>query len=164
MATDSIKSLSGMFAFAIWDKADQLLILCRDQIGIKPLYYSLSSSRLIFSSEIKAMLYCDNSIRSIDTNSMWFYYRMLTTSKPNSIFRDIKKKIEPGTYMQIGNGNKKSVVTYFDLEKIFIKEMNLISQLIKKLVLLKKRYSKLYKKKLSFRRSCRCFLERWFGF
>ena len=118
--TDSIKSLSGMFAFAIWDKADQLLILCRDQIGIKPLYYSLSSSRLIFSSEIKAMLYCDNSIRSIDTNSMWFYYRMLTTSKPNSIFRDIKK-IEPGTYMQIGNGNKKSVVTYFDLEKTFIK-------------------------------------------
>src|SRR5256712_5854483 len=51
-----VERLQGMFAFAIWDRARQRLVLARDRIGIKPLYYAWTDRELIFASEIKAIL------------------------------------------------------------------------------------------------------------
>lgn len=53
---DFLHKLRGMFAIAIWDKRTRSLKLIRDRIGIKPLYYSINDKRLIFASEIKAIL------------------------------------------------------------------------------------------------------------
>lgn len=53
---DSIAKLNGMFGFALWDSSKQELILARDVFGIKPLYYSERNGRLLFGSEIKAIL------------------------------------------------------------------------------------------------------------
>ena len=50
------KEFNGIFSFAIWNEAKQELVLCRDQFGIKPLYYSILDNTIIFSSEIKAIL------------------------------------------------------------------------------------------------------------
>ena len=52
----AIKKLSGIFAFAIWDETNGELILARDHVGVKPLYYYLDGDQIIFSSEIKAIL------------------------------------------------------------------------------------------------------------
>src|SRR5579864_5869775 len=53
---DCVHHLRGMFAFAIWDKRRQTLFLARDRVGIKPLYYHIGAERLVFGSEIKAIL------------------------------------------------------------------------------------------------------------
>ncbi|MBF0186446.1 MAG: asparagine synthase (glutamine-hydrolyzing) [Magnetococcales bacterium] len=54
--TDALPRLNGMFAFALWDRRDRTLLLARDPFGIKPLYYTIDDGRLIFASEMKAIL------------------------------------------------------------------------------------------------------------
>ncbi|HMF56594.1 MAG TPA: hypothetical protein VK619_09640, partial [Pyrinomonadaceae bacterium] len=51
-----LKRLNGMFAFAIWDERERTLLIARDRVGIKPLYYSLRDGRLLFASQVKALL------------------------------------------------------------------------------------------------------------
>src|SRR5208282_958781 len=56
MGPDCLQKLRGMFAFAIWDSREQTLLLARDRVGIKPLYYHVTDKALVFGSEIKAIL------------------------------------------------------------------------------------------------------------
>ena len=61
---DFVQKLLGMYAIAIWDKANRKLILARDPIGKKPLYYALEDSRVIFASELKAVVAADETLKS----------------------------------------------------------------------------------------------------
>ena len=56
---DAFRRLRGMFALAIWDKAKQQVVLARDPLGIKPLYYFVAKDRLVFASELRALLATD---------------------------------------------------------------------------------------------------------
>jgi len=89
-----ISRLNGMFAFAIWDKDKQELILARDRIGIKPLYYTSPNNQLIFSSEIKALLTHRFSKR-LDPDAINLYFRLLYIPSPYTIFESVKK-LAPG--------------------------------------------------------------------
>ena len=65
-----VDHLRGMFAFALWDVKKQKLILARDHLGQKPLYYARTSSGFAFASEIKSLLACDPSLRELDTHDI----------------------------------------------------------------------------------------------
>ncbi len=85
------QKLNGMFAFAIWDKPKNLVFLARDRIGIKPLYYYFDRNRLVFGSEIKAMLEAGEIPKRIDLQALDNFLTFEYIPAPLSIFQDIKK-------------------------------------------------------------------------
>lgn len=93
-----IDKFRGMFAFAIWDNHKKKLILARDRVGVKPLYYKINSDKLIFSSEIKAILEDKEYTPEIDDMSMFHYLSFLCTPAPNTMFKNIKK-LNAGTWI-----------------------------------------------------------------
>ena len=64
-----VQQLNGIFAFAIWDSRKQRLMLCRDRVGVKPLFYTLKDSLLVFGSELKALFCHPSIIPAVDENS-----------------------------------------------------------------------------------------------
>ncbi|MBL4587613.1 MAG: asparagine synthase (glutamine-hydrolyzing), partial [Flavobacteriales bacterium] len=107
--------LKGMFAFALFDKRKNKVFLVRDRFGIKPLYYSLNHDRLIFASEIKAILASKKVERKMDISSFadYFVYRYIPS--PKSIWQGINK-IEPAHYSEIDPENFSSIsVGYWKL-------------------------------------------------
>lgn len=92
--------LKGMFALAIYDVQENKVFLIRDRFGIKPLYYTLNPSGLIFASEIKAILASGKVKRNIDISSFadYFVYRYIPS--PKSIWQDVKK-VPPSHYVEV---------------------------------------------------------------
>ncbi|MGC2331981.1 MAG: asparagine synthase (glutamine-hydrolyzing) [Candidatus Acidiferrales bacterium] len=108
-----VEKLRGMFAFAIWDEREKTLFIARDRVGIKPLYYWLSDTSLIFGSEIKAIL-ADPEVEAEVVPAMIdrflsFYY----VPGEETLFRNIFK-LAPGSYMVVRQG-KARVKQYWDL-------------------------------------------------
>jgi asparagine synthase (glutamine-hydrolysing) len=90
-----VERLRGMFAFAIWDIPRQRLFLARDRLGIKPLYYYDDGKRLLFASEVKAILEDPEIDRTLDHTAIDDYLTYLYVPAPKSIFARIRK-LEPG--------------------------------------------------------------------
>jgi len=88
---DCIHRFRGMFAIAIWDARTEELWLLRDRMGIKPLYYSMLEDRIIFASEIKAILEDPKQKRSIDEEAFFHYFTYLFVPAPLTLFEGIKK-------------------------------------------------------------------------
>ncbi|MFQ5788421.1 MAG: asparagine synthase (glutamine-hydrolyzing), partial [Thermodesulfobacteriota bacterium] len=110
---ECVSRLRGMFSFALWDERAQFLLLARDRVGIKPLYYSLTRNSLVFASEIKAIL-ADPSVKSevnipvIDRFLTYFY-----TPGQETMFKNISK-LRPGHFLTLKNG-KVDLRRYWDL-------------------------------------------------
>jgi asparagine synthase (glutamine-hydrolysing) len=105
--------LNGMFAFAIWDTRFQQLWLVRDRFGIKPLHYYWDEKRLVFASEIKAIL-CDPSVpKEIDWEALDLYLTLNYIPAPMTIFKDIKK-LPPGHFLSAKKG-EISLESYWDI-------------------------------------------------
>ncbi len=86
-----VEELRGMFAFALWDKRHRRLLVARDRVGKKPLFYHLREGRLTFASETKALL-ADRSIpRVVDEQSIDRYLHFQHVGAPWSAFRDVRK-------------------------------------------------------------------------
>jgi asparagine synthase (glutamine-hydrolysing) len=107
-----VKHLTGMFAVAVWDKSKKKLILARDRLGIKPLHYFLDSKRLVFGSEIKAILQAGIA-REIDGQALHDYLSLNYIPGPRTIFKDIRK-LPPGHLMTCSRG-AVTVTSYWDL-------------------------------------------------
>jgi len=108
--------LLGMFAFAIYDTKKNKVLLIRDRFGIKPLYYSLNNSNLIFASEIKAILASKKVERNMDIGSFtdFFVYRYIPS--PKTIWLGINK-VPPAHYVEINlDDHTSSCVEYWKLE------------------------------------------------
>jgi len=100
--TDAFVRFNGIFAFALQDIAKQELMLVRDRAGIKPLYYHWDGKRLIFSSEIKALLEYDIP-RELDHEAFAHYMHVLYVPAPLTMFKHIKK-LEPGHMLRLKDG------------------------------------------------------------
>jgi len=95
--------LNGIFALALWDTKEQTLRLVRDPMGVKPLYYYQKGSRLIFSSEIKAILEHTDVPKRIDPLALDLYLRVNYTPGPLTLFAGIKKLL-PGEMLTYCGG------------------------------------------------------------
>jgi len=84
-----VSELRGMFAVAIWDENRKKLILARDRLGIKPLFYSLDNNSVLFASEIKSILQNNSYEKKIDYESLHNYLSFMTTSGVKTIFEGI---------------------------------------------------------------------------
>jgi asparagine synthase (glutamine-hydrolysing) len=95
MGEDCVRELRGMFAFAIWDAARQRLFLARDRLGIKPLYYMKHRGRLIFASEIKAILQHPEVNAGLDPEALSHFLSLKYVPAPQTMFAGIHA-LEPG--------------------------------------------------------------------
>lgn len=111
---DFVHKLRGMFAIALWDENKRDLLLIRDRIGVKPLYYSLLSEKIIFASEIKAILKDPSVERKVDEESFFHYLSFMATPAPNTIFEGIKK-LSPGTWIKISETGEITEKRYWDV-------------------------------------------------
>jgi asparagine synthase (glutamine-hydrolysing) len=92
----AVDRFHGMFAFALWDAALRVLHLCRDRFGVKPLYFGVRDGRLVFASEMKALIAAGFSARLVDSNSVAEFVQYGYISAPRSIFADVQT-VRPGT-------------------------------------------------------------------
>jgi asparagine synthase (glutamine-hydrolysing) len=92
--------LNGMFAFAIWDKANCELVLARDRYGIKPLYYVLTGRHLLFASEVKAFLAHRSFTPEIDCEGLAEYLTFPNYFSDRTLFRGVRM-LPAGCYMRI---------------------------------------------------------------
>ena len=97
---DFAAHLNGMFAIAIWDAPARRLVLCRDRMGIKPLYYAEVPGGIVFGSEIKALRALPGVARDIDLASLDEYMTCGYVCQPRSMVRGVTK-VEPGTMVVV---------------------------------------------------------------
>jgi len=109
-----VERLRGMFAFAIWDAKRQRLVLARDRLGIKPLYYSFKDGELMFASEIKALLAMPELDSSIDYQAIDHYLRYFYIPGERTIFKKVRK-LKPGC-MLVWEQGQISIKQYWDLD------------------------------------------------
>jgi asparagine synthase (glutamine-hydrolysing) len=109
-----IDHLKGMFSIAIWDSRESCLWLIRDRVGIKPLYYSIHNNRVVFASEIKALLKDPDQKREINEEGVFDYLSYLTVPAPNTLFKGIKK-LPNGTWMRFNSDGSFHQKKYWDV-------------------------------------------------
>ena len=100
--TDFVKHLEGMFAIALWDEREQKLILARDRMGIKPLFYASLNDQLLFGSEMKAIRAAGLNL-TLDTDALNYYLSLLYIPAPHTIYNEIHK-LKPGHILVLQNG------------------------------------------------------------
>jgi len=109
-----VEHLRGMFAFAVWDLKARRLVLARDRVGKKPLYYRLDGARLWFASELKALIQDDSFRREVDPTALHHYLTFLYVPAPSSIYVGTNK-LPPAHTLVFENG-RISIERYWRLE------------------------------------------------
>jgi asparagine synthase (glutamine-hydrolysing) len=99
----ALDRLVGMFAFGLWDGERRQLLLARDRLGIKPLYYHHAPGRLAFASETKALLAFPDIERRLDPAAVAAFFDFLWVPDPDTMFDGVRK-LEPGTYATYRDG------------------------------------------------------------
>ena len=110
---DFVHELEGDFAIGLWDGAARRIVLARDRIGVKPLYYTLTGGRLIFASEIKAILEHPSVSRDVDEEALYHYLTFLTTPAPQTLFAGIQK-LPAGSMLTCDARGDVRITRYWD--------------------------------------------------
>lgn len=112
---DFASHLTGMFALAIWDVRRRRLVLARDRLGLKPLYYSLQDGRLRFASEIKALLADPTLPRALNRQGLFDLLGYEFVPAPATLFEGIRKLL-PGCLLSLEADGRARLTRYWSLE------------------------------------------------
>ena len=135
MSERCVERLNGMFAFAIWDEREQKLLLARDHIGQKPLFYAKEGDSFLFASEAKAILAVSQAERTIDYAAVHHYLSLRFIPSPHTMVSNIHK-LPPG-HTLIWQDGRLTLSRYWQLsfrDKIELSEQEFIQGLRGKLV------------------------------
>ena len=110
---DCVKLLEGMFAFAIWEKRNEILWLARDRMGVKPLYFFRNENVFVFSSESRSLLASSLINSSIDQQSLFEFLTLQSTGYPNAIIKDIHQ-LQAGCCMRLTE-NTSDTIRYWSI-------------------------------------------------
>lgn len=115
---DALERLNGMFGFALWDRLEQSLRLCRDRLGEKPLYYGMVGQSFVFGSELKALRQHPLFRADIDRDALSLFLRHNYVPAPYSIYRGISK-LQPGSCVTVDQHGRVSPATpYWSLSNV----------------------------------------------
>ena len=109
-----VEHLRGMFAFALWDESRRQLLLARDRLGIKPLYYAEVGGRLLFASELKAILQVPDVERRLNWRAVSYVFTGLTTPPTDSIIEGVRK-LKPGHLLTASPGKPPQIERYWEV-------------------------------------------------
>src|SRR5436853_401870 len=109
----------GMFAFALWDRKTRTLVLARDRLGIKPLYYAATPERVMFASQLKAFRATPGWKPSIDDDAVVGYLRHAYIAQPRTIYREARK-LPPGHILTLRQGVAPAPKCFWDLRAIAV--------------------------------------------
>lgn len=113
--TDVAKHLNGIFAFAIWEERKKRLTLCRDRLGVKPLFYAVRGEEVLFASEIKAMLAVDRSIARVDKQGLCELLALGPAhTSAKTVYQGVTE-VKPGTFCQMDEKGMREEV-YWQLK------------------------------------------------
>src|SRR5690349_11060842 len=110
---DFIHEIEGDYGIALWDANKEELVLVRDRIGVKPLYFYHKNGRFIFASEIKSILQHPAVTPDIDEEALYHYLTFLTTPAPTTLFRDIHK-LPAGHILTLTRDGTINIQQYWD--------------------------------------------------
>lgn len=119
----AITRLNGMFAFALWDRTARRLILARDHMGIKPLYWGLNNGVFLFGSELKALRAHPGHQPGVNRQALAAYLRHLYIPAPMSIYEGIYK-LQPGRMLMWQPGEVPKISCYWDLRQAAVSGHN----------------------------------------
>ena len=109
-----VKKLNGMFAFAIWERDSGRLVLGRDRLGIKPLYYTMHRKCLRFASTLPALLQTNDVNTAIDPQALNYYMTFhAVVPPPHTILLGIKK-VQPATVIEVDPDGSQTSFTYWE--------------------------------------------------
>ncbi len=116
----AVPRFAGMFAFAVWDQAERCLWLCRDRLGVKPLYVGYIGRHLVFGSELKALRLIPGFDRTVDRDALALYMRHDYVPGPASIYSSVRK-LRPGILTryapQPGARPRETEIVYWSVER-----------------------------------------------
>jgi len=115
----AIERAIGMFAFALWDRRTRSLILARDRLGIKPLYYAATPERVLFASQLKAFRPTPHWKPTIDADAVVGYLRHAYIAQPRTIYREAEK-LAPAHILTLREGSMPPPKCFWDLRGIAI--------------------------------------------
>ncbi|WP_026751223.1 asparagine synthase (glutamine-hydrolyzing) [Sediminibacterium sp. C3] len=113
----AIDKFRGMFAFALWNKLTKKLILCRDRVGVKPLYYYHKDGLFMFSSELKAFHMHPDFDKEIDVSGLPFYFKKGYFNESSCIYKYVKK-VPPASILEFGKESKIKIYKYWDINQV----------------------------------------------
>ena len=108
---DCVDRLQGIFAFAIWDRADRRLHLARDHLGVKPLYYAALSRGFLFASELKTLTLCADVARDLDPVAVAEHAGFIWSPGEATMLKSVRK-LRPGSRMTV-DGTELRIRRYY---------------------------------------------------
>jgi asparagine synthase (glutamine-hydrolysing) len=112
------KLLRGMFAIGLWDGSKRRLILCRDRLGKKPLYYGTVGGKFCFASELKALLEVAGFDRAVDYEALSDYFSLLYIPAPKTIYKSVRKVRPAHTLVVDEKGARESCYWELDFDNV----------------------------------------------